>query len=376
MKVLIKSKMGRLLDLALRLSVDKDNGAEIYFQSDNKEAGQGFNDLQVCRETKSKFDFIIEDKKENLELSCIKEDDVIKVVKKLSFLKKEDALNYAKENKGVYYIKQGGFRNFSRFENGIDAIEIIRNFSENEEIILSPRKFGVSLGILGFFNGSDFVVPLLVCFLQNRLLTKNFGSPCDSTGAVGLWAGTQSIFNKTASKLVDGLREKKYKGLVYCKVIASEENIFITSVDLGFPVPEIYLLPEIMRTPLFRLLVEVEDYKEIEIYQHAGTVISVFLPNFPYDFCSYYKNIPLFGYGEQTKQHIHLNEVRKDKDNNVKCMGTSPYSVSAFGKMPKHSINLVYQFLRNVYVPNSFFRMDIGQFWFKNKELLSKWGLI
>ena len=79
----------------------------------------------------------------------------------------------------------------------------------------------------------------------------------------------------------------------------------------------------------------------------------------------------------QTLDGVHIGEV-KQESGDWHIAGNSGYAliVTGSGATMTDAIDRAYQNVRNIMIPNMFYRSDIGQRWTHDSDLLISWGYV
>jgi phosphoribosylamine--glycine ligase len=109
-----------------------------------------------------------------------------------------------------------------------------------------------------------------------------------------------------------------------------------------------------------------------------GVVIAV--PPFPFEdekaFRKYSEDATIL-FRKPNLNGIHIGEVKLE-EGDWKLAGRSGYSlvVTGSGMTMQEAIAQAYQSVRNVMLPNMFYRDDIGRRWSKDSDMLFAWGYL
>lgn len=252
------------------------------------------------------------------------------------------------------YLKQDDFKMFSKYPDGRDIKLIVKHkLNPEKDVLFSKRIFGKSLAVQSLWNGEKYILPYMLIYTHNRILTKNFGYPSAKAGGISLWIGGKSPFGKPVLEKITP-PSKPENVLVKFVWQEKEDIITITNVDYGAYYPFFLLYKILVKNDFQNLYKKLSPkIQEFLFYRNAGCVLSVFLPEG-------YLHSPLII--ERTPPFIEMSGIEK----NV-AVGNPAFVIGAFGHTPKGAEQNCYNYLRKVFLPNCYFRTDIGQAWFNTK---------
>jgi phosphoribosylamine-glycine ligase len=116
--------------------------------------------------------------------------------------------------------------------NGDDYLNYLSNLDENEEVIVEEFIDGMDCSISGFFNGNEFVKPLLINFKLHRLMDGDLGPMTDVMGATAKFVYDSPIVNYLL-QLEDYFREIGHKGFVELCCIVNEDEFYVIQIFTG-----------------------------------------------------------------------------------------------------------------------------------------------
>lgn len=281
-------------------------------------------------------------------------------VKKLetSEVKVKDLLKFIKEKiQGLVYLKQDNFKYFSHYPDYRDIEKLIDcKLDKEKSVKVSKRILGKSMIVQALFNGEKFLLPYMLVYTHNRSHTKNFGLPSSYSGGIGLWIGGKSPFGKPVLDLID--KPDKPQNVIVEIIWDKKENvIYIVDVKFGEIYPFFLLYKMLVKSNFDKLYKNLSpETDKFSFYQHCGCVVSIFVPE---------NCLPAPVIFERKFNWIELTGVENKKK---KIATKNPVAViGGFGKTPKGAEKSCYNNIRNVFIPNCYFRTDIGQAWYKTK---------
>lgn len=216
MRILLISKDGDSLDLALRLQKE---GSEVKYSIQDKDyrrIGDGFN-LMKAHDYKKELSWVGKDgliifdqsgwgKEQDelrkagysvvggseggdrLELDRQHAQEIFrkhgtKTVRSRHFKSPDEAIKFVQKNKGRWVLKQNGhvdkcFSYAGKMPDGSDVIDLLQNYKihnhrECRSIDLQERVDGVELAVTRYFNGKDWIGPVMMNIAQEALSRRS-----------------------------------------------------------------------------------------------------------------------------------------------------------------------------------------------------------
>jgi phosphoribosylamine-glycine ligase len=219
--------------------------------------------------------------------------------------------------------------------------------------------------------------------VKNHIMyVRRNGKPywCGNTSMY--WSKTNPIFEMTLLKMKDLLRASKYVGYIDINCIANSKGVFPLEFTTRFGYPTISIHMEGVLSEWGTFLSDLAHGKPTQFkckkgYQ-VGVVIAV--PPFPFEdekaFRKYSEDATIL-FKKPNLNGIHIGEV-KTEGGDWKLAGHSGYSliVTGSGVTMQEAITQAYQSVRNVMIPNMFYRDDIGRRWSRDVDMLFAWGYL
>ncbi len=196
------------------------------------------------------------------------------------------------------------------------------------------------------------------------------------------WAGPNRLYNETLKKFEKRLSEIGFIGYFDINCIVNSRGIYPLEITPRFGYPTINIQMEGITSPWSDLMFALArrqpfSLKAVRGYQ-IGVVVAV--PPYPYDdpdvFEKFsedavilFKKTPLNG--------IHHCDV-KLQEGDWRITGSSGYILVVTGSGPTmpDAQREAYNRIRNIILPNMFYRTDIGSRWSRDGDLLQTWGLL
>lgn len=318
----------------------------------------------------------------------------INILKYGEFTSFEDGINYVKNNPDRYVIKPSGeAQNIKRMlfvgeeEDGKDVIQVLEAYKKvsRDDIKifqLQKKVSGVEIAVGAFFNGKNFVYPININFEHKKLFPGQIGPSTGEMGTSMYWGGPNKIFNATLLKLEDRLREEKYAGYIDINCIVNASGIYPLEFTVRFGYPTIFIQQEGMRLPISEFLFDLAKGTLTEFKTKKGFQVGVriVVPPYPFedqDTFERYSNNAAILFKKQNYDGIHIEDV-KNIDGQWLVAGTSGVVmvVVGTGLTMKQAQSQVYTRIKNIIIPNMYYRTDIGDRWFEDCDRLHTWGYL
>jgi phosphoribosylamine---glycine ligase len=306
----------------------------------------------------------------------------------------DDAVEHVVQNPGRYVIKPSGeAQNVKRRlfvgeeEDGQDVIRMLeaykKAFSDEIKVFqLQRRVTGVEVAVGAFFNGKQFVHPINVNFEHKKLFPGNLGPPTGEMGTSMFWSLPNQLFNQTLQKMETKLAEEAYVGYIDVNCIVNGNGIYPLEFTSRFGYPTISIQQAGMTTPIGQFFWELSSGHDPKLRVKSGFQIGVriVVPPFPFDdketFESFSKNGAIV-FKKPPADEYHIEDV-KQVNGQWMVAGTSGVVlvVVGLGQTMKQAQAQVYSRIKNVLIPNMYYRTDIGDRWDEDSDRLHSWGIL
>lgn len=364
MKIIIISKDGDALDLAIRLRKEGHRVKVAIQDRDYKKIGDGFGLVKVAdwkRELHwvGKDGLIIFDQTgwgkdqdelrkagysvvggsqggDRLELDRQHAQDIFKkygitTVRSRHFTSVEEAIKFVQKNKGRWVVKQNGhndkcFSYAGKLPDSSDVIDLLRNYKhynqhECHSIDLQKRVDGIELGVGRYFNGKEWVGPIEMNIEHKKLFPGELGPKTAEMGTLMWYDDNEEnkLFTETLRKLAPYLMKINFRGDIDINCIVNENGAVPLEATPRFGYPAIHGQSALNLSSSGEFLKAVAEGKAHDLKWRKAFVIVVLIavPPFPYQainnkynpqglrisFCEPLTN------GEW--KHIHFSEVQK-----------------------------------------------------------------
>jgi phosphoribosylamine---glycine ligase len=306
----------------------------------------------------------------------------------------DDAIEHVAQNPGRYVIKPSGeAQNVKRRlfvgeeDDGQDVIRMLeaykKAFSDEIKVFqLQRRVTGVEVAVGAFFNGKQFIHPINVNFEHKKLFPGNLGPPTGEMGTSMFWSLPNQLFNQTLQKMETRLAEERYVGYIDVNCIVNGNGIYPLEFTSRFGYPTISIQQAGMLTPIGQFFWDLASGSDPKLRVKSGFQIGVriVVPPFPFDdtntFESFSKNAAIV-FKKPPADEFHIEDVKQVNGQWV-VAGTSGVIliVVGFGQTMKQAQAQVYSRIKNVLIPNMYYRTDIGDRWDEDSDRLHSWGIL
>ena len=310
------------------------------------------------------------------------------------FTSLDDTIEYVKAKPNRYVIKPSGeAQNIKRLlfvgeeEDGNDVIQVLEAYKkvwakEIKVFQLQRRVMGVEVAVGAFFNGKQFVYPINVNFEHKKLFPGNIGPFTGEMGTSMCWSEPNKIFMATLKKLEPRLEKEGYVGYIDVNCIVNANGIYPLEFTARFGYPTISIQQEGIMMPIGEFLFKLASGELIEFKTRKGFQIGVriVVPPFPFKdeqtFQTYSRDAVIF-FKKPDRQGIHIEDV-KQINRQWLIAGTSGVVmiVVGTGQTMKQAQAQAYSRIKNIMIPNMYYRKDIGDRWYEDSDKLYTWGYL
>jgi len=304
------------------------------------------------------------------------------------------ALEFLKNNPGRYVYKPSGlsagdYRGFlfsGREEDGKDLYEIL---TQNKKVLekkikqfqLQKHVSGIEVGASAFFNGQNFITPILMAFEHKKLFPGELGPMTGEMGTSMFWCEPNRLFKETTCKMEEDLRKSGYVGYIDINCIVNGRGIYPLEFTCRFGYPTISIQQEGVLSDWGDLLYSIAHGQNFELKTKRGFQVGVVIvtPPFPFNDKSeveLYKDISIL-FRKNSFEGIRPGDV-KIIDGIWRTAGSSSYHlvVTGSGSTMEEARKQAYLRIDNVMLLNMFYRTDIGSTWGEDSDKLMTWGYI
>ena len=305
-----------------------------------------------------------------------------------------EAIKFVKKNPRRYVIKPSGdAQNTKHFifvgkdKDGQDVATFLKGYQKKysktiKVFQLQERIIGVEVAVGAFFNGKEFVKPININFENKPMFPGNVGLMTGETGTSMYWSKDNKFFKQTLARFEKTLRKEKYAGYIDLNCIVNKDGIYPLEFTSRFGYPCVFIqaagIEMSFGTFLYKLASgEVKKFKAKKGLQIG---VRIFVPPYPLKnkkfFDTFAKNKPIL-FKKRNFKGLYIEEV-KLVNNNWTVAGNAGVVMVAVGtgKTLNKVQKRLYSKVKNVLIPNMYYRNDIGNDFYKNVRQIKKWGYL
>ncbi len=319
----------------------------------------------------------------------------IKIIPFWEFANFDDAIQFVKEHPDEYVIKPSGeAQNIKRLlfvgneKDGDDVVRILESYKkvwhkEVKVFQLQKKVNGVEVAVGAFFNGQEFVYPININFEHKKLFPGNFGPATGEMGTSMFWSQPNTLFFLTLEKLKNTLQQENYIGYIDLNCIVNNYGIYPLEFTSRFGYPTISIQQEGMITPIGEFFYHLASGNNIDLKYKKGFQVGIRLvvPPYPFNdkmtFDSFSKDAIITFKNNSNNDGIHIEDVKLVNGQWI-ITGSSGVAliVVGTGLTMKEAQKQAYSRIKNILIPNMYYRDDIGDRWFDEFDKLYSWGYI
>ena len=304
------------------------------------------------------------------------------------------AITFMKVNPGRYVIKPSGKAQNEKVlsfvgqeEDGLDVLMMLEHYKNGwatkiKSFQLQKYAAGVEVAVGAFFNGKEFIVPIHVNFEHKRMFNDDIGPQTGEMGTSGFWYGPSSLFQQTLARMKDRLAEAGYVGYIDINCIANVRGIFPLEFTCRFGYPTINLQLEGVLSRWGEFLAALARGQSFNLRTKKGfqVCVVVAVPPFPFvdpDAFKKFSEDAVVIFKKPMNEGLHPCDIRV-VDGDWRLAGNSGYAVvvSGSGSTMDDARREAYNRVKNIIIPNMFYRTDIGERWHRDGDLLQTWGFL
>ncbi|MDX1508036.1 MAG: phosphoribosylglycinamide synthetase C domain-containing protein [Woeseiaceae bacterium] len=306
----------------------------------------------------------------------------------------DEAVAYVRAHPAPYVIKPSGeAQNIKRLlfvgqeDDGMDVVHVLESYkavyADTVKVFqLQRRVRGVEVAVGAFFNGSDFMMPININFEHKPLFPGNIGPATGEMGTCMYWSGPNRLFSATLAKLKDKLAEEGYVGYIDVNCIVNGQGIYPLEFTARFGYPTISIQSDGISMPIGDFLHGMASGELSKFKTRTGFQIGlrIVVPPFPYDdpktFVANSKDRVII-FRKPVYDGIHIEDVR-EVNGEWLITGKSGVVliVTGMGLSVKQAQAQAYQRVKNILIPNMYYRTDIGDRWYEDHDRLHSWGYL
>ncbi|HZF00131.1 MAG TPA: phosphoribosylamine--glycine ligase [Planctomycetota bacterium] len=304
----------------------------------------------------------------------------------------DDAIDFIRKNPDRYVVKPNGQAQNDKVlsfvgqeDDGRDLASMLEHYkkgwgSKIRSFQIQKYVAGVEVAVGAFFNGKDFILPAFVNFEHKRMFNDDIGPSTGEMGTTSFWMAESALFRKTLARIKD--RIQGYVGYIDINCIANSHGIFPLEFTTRFGYPTINLQIEGVLSPWGSFLEAMAKGQAFELRTKRGFQVAVVIgvPPFPFvdpDAFRKYSEEAVVLFRKEMKEGLHPCDL-KIVDGDWRLAGNSGYAAVVTGSGPTmlDARRETYNRVKNIMIPNMFYRTDIGERWHRDGDLLQTWGYL
>ncbi len=306
----------------------------------------------------------------------------------------DEAIEYVRQSPGEYVIKPSGeAQNLKNLlfvgmeKDGGDVLRVLEAYRrvwshKIKEFQLQRKVNGVEVAVGAFFNGLEFMYPININFEHKKLFPSNIGPATGEMGTSMFWTGPNKLFNHTLKKLEQTLARERFVGYIDLNCIVNGYGIYPLEFTARFGYPTISIQQEGMLTPIGEFFYNLASGKNPELKVRKGfqVGIRVVVPPYPFrdkrTFDVYSKDVVIVFKGKNYDS-VHIEDV-KLVNGEWSLTGSAGVAliIAGVGNTMKQAREQAYNRIKNILIPNMYYRTDIGERWFEDSDKLHSWGYL
>lgn len=320
----------------------------------------------------------------------------INILPQWQFSDYDEAIRFIKSHPTRYVFKPSGnipssgkgLLFLGEEEDGKDLIELLernKDIWQKKAPTFQLQKYisGVEIAVGAFFNGKDFIYPININFEHKRMFPGDLGPFTGEMGTVMFWSEPNNLFKATLEKMKSVLVESGYVGYIDLNCIVNGRGIYPLEWTCRFGYPTIQIQLEGILTPVNEWLTKIAQGENFKLKTKRGFQIGIriLLPTFlaqdnDLETIKTYQDIPIL-FKRPNLEGIHLEDVKRERGI-WRVAGTSGCAlvVTGSGTTLVEARNQAYNRIKNIIIPNMFYRTDIGLRWLEEGDKLRTWNYL
>lgn len=306
----------------------------------------------------------------------------------------DSAIKFVKENPGRYVLKPSGKAQnekellfVGQDEDGSDVVQVLEHYKKNwsKKIkIFQLQKFaaGVEIAVGAFFNGKDFILPINVNFEHKKMFPGEIGPSTGEMGTSMFFSPANEVFRRTLLKMKEKLAASGYVGYTDINCIVNGNGIYPLEFTMRFGFPHISIAMEGVLSPWGEFLHTIASGQNYNLRTKKGFQVGVVIgvPPFPFKdpdaFRKYSEGAHII-FKKENLDGVHLCDVKAIEGDWI-LAGNSGYALimTGSGSTMDEARAQAYNRIKNIMIPNMFYRTDIGVRWHRDSDRLQTWGLL
>ena len=306
----------------------------------------------------------------------------------------DEAVNFVKNNSARYVVKPSGKAQEDKVlsfvgqeEDGLDVLAVLQRYktawsTKIKSFQIQRFVTGVEVAVGAFFNGEDFILPACINFEHKRMFNGEIGPSTGEMGTLIFWSEKSRLYDETLVKFRPILAEMNFVGYFDINCIVNSRGIYPLEITPRFGYPTINIQMEGITSKWGEFLYALANKQQFDLRSQRGFQIGVVVAVPPYPFsdpAAYrrYSEDAVIIFKKVMSSGIHHGDA-KLVNGDWRLAGSSGYAlvVTGSGQTVEDARRETYNRVRNVIIPNMFYRTDIGERWYRDTDLLLAWGYL
>ncbi len=318
----------------------------------------------------------------------------INVLPHWDFTNFDDAIKFVTENPGRYVIKPSGKAQDDKHllfvgqeEDGKDILQMLSRYKKSWGKYIKMfqlQKFvsGVEVACGAFFNGKEFIAPFNINFEHKKMFPGDIGPATGEMGTSMYWSDKSALFDQTLTKMQQKLAASGYVGYMDINCIVNARGVYPLEFTSRFGYPTIPIQMEGMLSPVGEFLAAIAAGEKYPLRVKKGFQLGVVIavPPFPFDDPAAFKRYSqdaIIMFKKPIASGLWVCQVKQVEDD-WRLAGDAGYVmvVTGAGSTMDDARKEAYNKVKNIMIPNMFYRTDIGKRWSDDSDRLQTWGYL
>lgn len=319
----------------------------------------------------------------------------VNILPNWNFTSFDDAISFIKKNSGRYVLKPSGQAQnekellfVGQEDDGKDVLQVLEHYKKNwskeiKTFQLQKYASGVEVAVGAFFNGTDFMYPIHVNFEHKKLFPGDIGPSTGEMGTSAYFSPMNPIFENTLLKFKSKLAEVGYHGYIDLNCIVNAKGVYPLEFTSRYGYPTISLQLEGITSSIGEFLYAMaggnNDFK-LETKKGFQICVVIAVPPFPFsDYAAFkrYSEGATILFKKPNLDGVHIGDI-KLVEGDWRLAGTIGYAliITGSGSTMEEARKQAYNRIKNIMIPNMFYRTDIGVRWYFDSDKLQTWGFL
>jgi len=304
------------------------------------------------------------------------------------------AIEFVKANPERYVVKPSGKAQDDKVlsfigqdDDGLDVLAVLERYknvwsAKIKSFQIQRFVSGVEVAVGAFFNGENFILPACINFEHKRMFNGEIGPSTGEMGTLMFWSEKSRLYDETLEKFRPILAEMAFVGYFDINCIANSRGIYPLEITPRFGYPTISIQMEGVTSKWGEFLYALANKQQFNLRTKRGFQIGVVVAVPPYPFSDTsafrrYSEDAVIIFKKAMPSGIHHGDA-KLVNGDWRLAGSSGYAlvITGSGQTVEDARRETYNRVKNVIIPNLFYRTDIGERWYRDADLLLTWGYL